>query len=82
MRRTFALVALTVLACFAILCLVRSAHAVECSVKNTRAMLGVATLECRAKPGYTGQNAFVIEATGRDALGTGTSVPTCNVNIR
>jgi hypothetical protein len=48
----------------------RHAHAAECNIKN------------RAKPGYSGSDAFVIEATGRNTFGTGTSVLTYNVNVR
>jgi hypothetical protein len=40
------------------------------------------SFEYRAKPGYAGSDAFVIEATGRDTLGTGASVLTYNITVR
>jgi hypothetical protein len=40
------------------------------------------SFEYRAQPGYTGSDAFVIEATGSGTRGTGTSVVPYNVTVR
>jgi hypothetical protein len=45
-------------------------------------LLNNSSFEYRSQPGYAGSDAFVIEATGRDTRGTGTSVVTYNVNVR
>ncbi len=45
-------------------------------------LLNNSSFEYRSKPGYTGPDAFVIEATGRDTRGTGTSSVTYNVTVR
>jgi hypothetical protein len=45
-------------------------------------LLNNSSFEYRSKPGYMGSDAFVIEATGRDTFGTGTSVLTYSINVR
>ena len=45
-------------------------------------LLNNSSFEYRSQPGYTGPDAFVIEATGRDTRGTGTSTVTYNVTVR
>lgn len=45
-------------------------------------LLNNSSFEYQSQPGYTGSDAFVIEATGRDTRGTGTSVVTSSVNVR
>ena len=125
MKTSRTCMALTALFSFASVATIDVAHAVECNVKNTSAVFGVAmngwfdvksgractygysaggtvksakvtqqaqhgnvrlinnsSFEYRAKSGYTGTDAFVIEAVGRDTRGTGTSVVTFNINVR
>ena len=45
-------------------------------------LLNNSSFEYRSQPGYTGPDAFVIEATGSDTRGTGTSIVTYNVTVR
>jgi hypothetical protein len=45
-------------------------------------LLNNSSFDYRAQPGYTGADAFVIEATGSDTRGSGTSVVTYNINVR
>jgi hypothetical protein len=45
-------------------------------------LLNNSSFEYRAQPGYAGSDAFVIEATGSDTRGTGTSVVTYSVTVR
>jgi len=45
-------------------------------------LLNNSSFEYRSKPGYTGADVFVIEATGQGTFGSGTSTVTYNVNVR
>ena len=45
-------------------------------------LLNNSSFEYQTQPGYTGPDAFVIEATGSDTRGTGTSTVTYNVTAR
>jgi len=45
-------------------------------------LLNNSSFEYRSQPGSTGPDAFLIEATGSDTRGTGTSTVTYNVTVR
>jgi hypothetical protein len=49
---------------------------------GTVRMVSLTTFEYKAKPGYTGSDAFALAATGAGTLGTGTSTLNMKVNVK
>jgi hypothetical protein len=60
----------------------KSAKVAQQTQRGSARLLNNPSFEYRAKPGYSGSDAFVIEATGRKTFGTGTPVLTYDVNVR
>jgi hypothetical protein len=60
----------------------KSAKVTQQAQHGSVRLINNSSFEYRSKTGYTGTDAFVIEAVGRDLHGTGTSVLTYNINVR